>query len=274
MAEQVIESLVEGGKATAGPPLGPALGPTGINIKEVIDAINQKTKDFSGMKVPIKVFIDKAARKFRITVGTPPTSQLIKKELGIEKGSGSPLQDKVADMMIEQAIKVAKMKRDSLHAKDMFGAVKTVIGTCVSMGVLIEGREPKQAIQDINDGKFDAEIKSEKTELTAEERKALEEEKKRLAADAVKRHEEMEAKAKLVIEQMKDKPRSETMHKLKEVGVSELMIEKLLPRESAAGAAAAAGAAEGKPVAGAKPGAEKPGADKAGKAADKGGEKK
>ena len=73
--------------ATAGPPLGPALGPLGINIMNVIKAINDKTKDFEGMKVPVKVIVDTATKDFEITVGTPPTSALIKGELGSEKGS-------------------------------------------------------------------------------------------------------------------------------------------------------------------------------------------
>ena len=77
MSEKV-EALVEGGKASAGPPLGPALGPMGVNIGEVINQINEKTKDFKGMKVPVIVIID--GKNFKIKVGTPPISAMIKKE--------------------------------------------------------------------------------------------------------------------------------------------------------------------------------------------------
>ncbi|HDJ50955.1 MAG TPA: 50S ribosomal protein L11, partial [Thermoprotei archaeon] len=84
MPKQVIEVLVEGGKATPGPPLGPALGPLGVNVAQVVKAINEATKEFEGMKVPVKVIVDVATRQFEIEVGLPPTSALILKELGIE----------------------------------------------------------------------------------------------------------------------------------------------------------------------------------------------
>ena len=81
MAE-TIEVLVEGGKASAGPPLGPALGPLGVNVMQVVNAINEKTKHFDGMKVPVKVIVDPKTKGFEIEVGTPPVTALILKELG------------------------------------------------------------------------------------------------------------------------------------------------------------------------------------------------
>ena len=113
MAE-TIEALVEGGKASAGPPLGPALGPMGVNIMQVINTINEKTKDFQGMKVPVKVIIDPKSKDFTIEVGTPPAASLILNELGAEKGSGAPSTHKIGNLSIDQAIKIAKMKYDSL----------------------------------------------------------------------------------------------------------------------------------------------------------------
>src|SRR3989338_9304221 len=121
-----IRALVEGGKATAGPPLGPALGPLGVPIPKVIAAINEKTKDFAGMQVPVIVKVKKD-RTFEIEVGTPPVSALIKKELKLEKASGNPKAEKVANMLIEQAIKIAKMKEAVLIKNDLRGAVKTVV---------------------------------------------------------------------------------------------------------------------------------------------------
>src|SRR3990167_5702036 len=112
MATETVDALVEGGKASAAPPLGPALGPLGVNIGQVIAKINEKTKSFSGMQVPVKVRVDKQTKTFDIEVGTPPASSLIKKEAKIEKGSGNPLADKVADLRIENIIKIAKMKED------------------------------------------------------------------------------------------------------------------------------------------------------------------
>src|SRR3989338_4925455 len=136
IAKEKVEALVEGGKATAAPPLGPALGPVGVNIGKVVADINKKTESFKGMQVPVKVTVDTSTKEYEITIGTPPASALIKKEAGIEKGSGNPLQDKVADVKIEQIIKVAKMKSDNLLGKTLKEKVKEIIGTCNSMGVM------------------------------------------------------------------------------------------------------------------------------------------
>ena len=262
MSRETIEVLVEGGKATAAPPLGPALGPMGVNIGEVVAKINEKTKAFAGMKVPVKVIIDKDTKAFEIEIGTPPCSQLLKKEAGIEKGSSNPLQDKVADVLIEQIIKIAKMKESALLGKTLKEKVKEVVGTCNSMGILVEGKPAKDAIKDINEGKFDQEIKTEKTELSAEEKKKLGEEKKKLAEEMEKRRAEFEAKAKEIIASMAGQERGKIKAKLKEAKIPDAMIKELLPIE---GAAAAEGApAEGAPAEGAPAeGAPAEGAEKA-----------
>lgn len=243
MAKQSIEQLVEGGKATAAPPMGPALGPLGVNIGQVIIEINKKTAVFKGMQVPVKITVETTDKSFTIEVGTPPVSALIKKEANIEKGSGAPNVDKVADLKIEQIIKIAKMKADALLGKDMFAKVKEVIGTCTSMGVLVEGKEPRAIIAEINTGAFAEEIKAEKTELSAEELKQLEEEKKRLQEEITKRRAELEALAKKIIAEMTGKPRGEIKAKLIEAKIPTLLIDELLPVEGAAapGAAPAAG---------------------------------
>ncbi len=159
MAE-TIEVLVDGGKATPGPPLGPALGPTGINVVQVVGAINEKTRGFVGMKVPVKVIIDQKTKTFEIKVGTPPTSALLFKELGIEKGAGAPKAGKVGNINIEQAKKIAHMKQDSLTGADMKAQVLEVIGTCVSCGITVEGKEAKDMQADIKAGKWDAQLKA------------------------------------------------------------------------------------------------------------------
>jgi len=153
--KQTISALVDGGKASAGPPLGPALGPLGVNIGKVVSAINEKTKSFEGMKVPVKVHVDAATKEFEIEVGTPPTTALIKKELGIEKGAKEPGSENVGNLSMEQAIKIAKIKREDMIASSLKGAVKEVIGTCVTMGVTIEGKPPKQVQKEIDDGAYD-----------------------------------------------------------------------------------------------------------------------
>ncbi|MCD6156863.1 MAG: 50S ribosomal protein L11 [Euryarchaeota archaeon] len=155
MPKQVIEVLVEGGKATPGPPLGPALGPLGVNVAQVVKAINEATKEFEGMKVPVKVIVDVATRQFEIEVGLPPTSALILKELGIEKGSSDPKRDKVGDLSLEQIIKIAKIKKQSMLSYTLKNAVKEVLGTCVSMGVTVMGKDPREVQRMIDVGEIE-----------------------------------------------------------------------------------------------------------------------
>ena len=155
MAKDTVEVLIEGGTATPGPPLGPALGPLGINMMQVVDEINQKTADFAGMKVPVKVMIDRDTKEVDIEIGTPPTTSLIKEELGIEKASHEPGLDIVNDLPIDAALKITRMKFDSLLANDYKAAVKEVMGTCVSMGLSVDGKDPRQAQKDVDAGEYD-----------------------------------------------------------------------------------------------------------------------
>ena len=155
MAKETVEILIDGGKATPGPPLGPAIGPLGINMMQVVEQINQKTADFDGMKVPVKIIVDIGTKAFEVTVGTPPTTALIMDELNIEKGSQDPGTDKVADLTVEQALKIARMKFDALLSNDYKNATKEVIGTCVSMGISVEGKDPREVQQEIDQGAFD-----------------------------------------------------------------------------------------------------------------------
>ncbi|MCK4670143.1 MAG: 50S ribosomal protein L11 [Nanoarchaeota archaeon] len=228
MAKEIVEALIEGGKATAAPPLGPALGPLKVNIGQVVAAINEKTKSFKGMQVPIKVIVDSDTKEFEIEIGTPPAAALIKKEAGITKGSGNPLLDKVADLRIEQIIKIAKMKEDALLGKDLKQKVREIVGTCQSMGVLVEGKTAPEALKAIQEGQFDEQIKAEKTELTAEELKALEEEKKKLQADLEERRKQLEAKAKEIITLNKNKEPKKIKAALVEAKIPPTIIEKTM----------------------------------------------
>jgi len=158
MAKETVEILIDGGKATPGPPLGPAIGPLGINMMQVVEQINQKTADFEGMKVPVKVIVDTSSKEFEVTVGTPPTTALIMDELKIEKGSQDPGTDKVADLKIEQALKVARMKFDALLSADFKNATKEVVGTCVSMGITVEGKDPREVQKEISQGVYDEQL--------------------------------------------------------------------------------------------------------------------
>lgn len=175
-----VDALVEGGKAVAGASMGSTLGPLGVNIGSVISKINEKTKDFKGMKVPVKVIVDSETKEFEITVGTPPATQLIKKEIGIEKGSGEHLRYKAGVIAIEQLIKVAKMKQDSLLANSLKASLKTMVGSCVSLGLLVDGKDPKQVLQEIDKGEYDKVIDSGQTEVPEEKQAQFEELKKEI----------------------------------------------------------------------------------------------
>ena len=154
--KKVVEALVNGGQATAGPPLGPALGPLGVNVLAVVNKINEVTKDYSGMKVPVKVSVDTDNKEFEVSVGTPTTSALIISELGVTKGSGVPNTEKIGDLSMEQAVRIAKMKSPDVLARDLKAAVSEVLGTGVSMGVTVEGKDPREIQKEINEGKHDA----------------------------------------------------------------------------------------------------------------------
>ncbi|MEN4006122.1 MAG: 50S ribosomal protein L11 [Methanobacteriaceae archaeon] len=158
MAKETVELLIEGGKATPGPPLGPAIGPLGINMMQAVEQINSKTNDFAGIKVPVKIIVDVGTKEFEVKVGTPPTTALILDELNIEKGSQDPGMDKVADLSIEQTLKIAKMKFDSLLSNDYKMAAKEVIGTCVSMGITVDGKNPKIVQKEISEGLYDEQL--------------------------------------------------------------------------------------------------------------------
>ncbi len=157
MAE-TIEALVEGGKASAGPPLGPALGPMGVNIMQVINTINEKTKQYNGMKVPVKVIVNPKTKEFDIEIGTPPAASLILAEIGSEKGSSQPKTKPIGSLTIDQVIKIAKMKETNLIGKDLKHKAKEIIGTCLSMGVKVEGKPAKQAQIAIDNGDFDTKL--------------------------------------------------------------------------------------------------------------------
>jgi large subunit ribosomal protein L11 len=153
MGEFVINGLIEGGKASGGPPLGPALGPLGVNINAIVAEINKKTEQFSGIKIPVKVIVDTETKQFKVEVGAPPTSALILKELGVQ--SGAKAKDEViGSITIEQAKKIANSKEAMLYGHTLADRVKQVIGTCKSMGVKVENEDPKAIIERINKGEL------------------------------------------------------------------------------------------------------------------------
>jgi len=156
--KQTISSLVTGGEASAGPPLGPALGPMGVNILEIINTINEKTKEFKGMKIPVSVSVDSDTKKWEIEVGIPSASALLLKEAGIQKGSGTSGTEWVGEVSADMIAKIAKVKLETSYASSLKSVAKQIVGTCVSLGIKVEGKTPKEFTAEINEGKWDSKL--------------------------------------------------------------------------------------------------------------------
>jgi len=154
----IVEALVEGGKASGGPPIGPALGPTGVNIFQVVTKINEVTQPFAGLKVPVKIIVNPNDKSFEIEVGTPPTSALILKEVGASKGSGTPNTNIIGNITIDQLKNIAKGKAEDLSAQTMKAAVMIISGSCSQMGVNIEGKTAKEFQAEVRSGTWDAQL--------------------------------------------------------------------------------------------------------------------
>lgn len=158
MAKESVDVLIVGGKASAAPPLGPALGPKGVNIGKVVADINTKTKDFAGMQVPVKVIIDTETKTYEIEIGTPPASALVKQEAGIKKAAGNPLTDVAGDLSFDQVMKISRMKDGNLTGKNTKMKVKEIVGTCRSMGITIDGKKAVDVHSEIDAGNYDAKL--------------------------------------------------------------------------------------------------------------------
>ena len=154
--KQTISSLVTGGEASAGPPLGPALGPMGVNIMQVIEAINEKTKEFKGMKIPVTVSVDADTKEWEIEVGIPSASALLLKEAWIQKGSSTSGTEWAGDITADSIVKVANVKLETSYASSLKSVAKQIVGTCGSLGIKIEGKTPKEFTAEVNEGKWDS----------------------------------------------------------------------------------------------------------------------
>lgn len=156
--KKIINALVTGGEASAGPPLGPALGPLGVNVLGIVTEINKQTEDFKGMRVPVKVEVDQETKQFTITIGTPTTSALIAKESGSPKGSAKPNVDFVGDLSFDKVVSIAKSKMTGSYANSVRSAVREVVGSCVSMGVKVEGKDPREFMAELDAGNWDSKL--------------------------------------------------------------------------------------------------------------------
>jgi len=157
----VVMALVTGGSASGGPPIGPAVGPTGINIKDVVDEINEQTMIFKGLTVPVRIECDPETKQFKIFIETPSTASLLLKEAGVEKGSSSCSEEKIADLTLEQVITVVEAKKGKFLDKTFKSAVKTALGTALSIGVTVDGEDPREIQKRLENGEFDDKIKGE-----------------------------------------------------------------------------------------------------------------
>ncbi len=162
----VIKLIVDGGAMKPGPTIAQQLGPKGINIGKVIDDINKATVNFKGVKVPVELDVNEKSKTYEIKVFSPPVAELLKKELGLEKGSGQAGKVKIANAGIENIINIAQTKLPNMLARDLKNAVKLVLGSCVSLGILVENKSPVEVIAEVNAGKYDSEIKQPKTSVS------------------------------------------------------------------------------------------------------------
>ena len=149
-----IEALVPGGQANPGPPLGPELGPTPVDVQAVVNDINEQTAAFDGTEVPVTIEYEDDG-SYEIEVGVPPTAALVKDEAGFDTGSGEPQKEFVADLSIDQVKNIAEQKHPDLLAYDTKNAAKEVVGTCASMGVTIEGVDAREFKAKVDDGEYD-----------------------------------------------------------------------------------------------------------------------
>jgi len=149
-----IKLLVDGGAMKPGPALSQKMGPLGINLGKVISEVNRVTSEFRGMKVPVIMDIDTKTKNFTLKTLTPPTSELLKKEFGVETGAQQPNKIKVANAPFESIVKIAKIKQPDMFVNSLKEAVKSVLGTCTSIGILVESKDPKEITMEVNQGKW------------------------------------------------------------------------------------------------------------------------
>ena len=153
--EKIIKVQIEGGKASTEPPLGPALAEAGLDAAEVVEKLNEITKPYEGMTVEVRIVVDVETKKYRIDLGLPTTTSLLLKFAGTSEPSGDPMHKKVGDIKIEHVIKVAIMKRPEMNSKTLKAAVKCILGSARSIGLTVEGKDPKEVLKEVEQGVYD-----------------------------------------------------------------------------------------------------------------------
>jgi large subunit ribosomal protein L11 len=197
-----IKLIVEGGAMKPGPAIAQQLGPMGINLGKVISDVNTATAGFKGLKVPVELDVNPKTKAYTIEVLSPPMAELIKKELKLEAGSGEAGKNYVGNISLEQIVGIAKTKQPGLLARNLKNAVKLAVGSCVSLGIMVDCKNGKEIMRDIEAGKYDKEINNQITEPSAEKKKKIEEFWKNLSAQQ-ERTKKAAAEAKAAEEEAK-----------------------------------------------------------------------
>jgi large subunit ribosomal protein L11 len=158
MVEKTFNFIVNGGEATGGPPIGPALGPLGVNIMTIVNKINEETAEYKGVPIPVDISIDTDTKEFTVKVGMLSTFALITQALGIQKGSQTPNTDFVGDLTFDQLLEIARRKRDGLFSASLKAAVREIVGSCQSMGVTIDSQPAGEIQAQIGSGEYDPKL--------------------------------------------------------------------------------------------------------------------
>ncbi len=141
MAKEAVAKIklqIPGGQATPAPPVGPALGQHGVNIGQFVTQFNEKTKDAQGMTLPVEISVFKD-KSFTFIIKSPPAAVLLKKAVGVAKGSSEPNREKVGSVTKEQVEEIAKIKLPDLNVNKIDMAARIIAGTAQSMGIKVEG---------------------------------------------------------------------------------------------------------------------------------------
>lgn len=158
MVEKTFNFIVNGGEASGGPPIGPALGPLGVNIMAIVNKINEQTAEYMGVKVPVDVTVDTDTKAFTVKVGMLSTYALVTQALGIQGGSPTPNTEFVGDLTFDQLVDVARRKMEGLFSASLKTAVREIIGSCQSMGITIEGHPAGEVQALVGSGEYDSRL--------------------------------------------------------------------------------------------------------------------
>ncbi len=154
-----VRIKVRGGKATPEPPLGPSISQYGLNVDEVVNKINEVTKVYEGLEVTVDIHVNTDTKEYRIEVKSPSTTSLLLSMAGADKPSGDPAHTKVGNISLEDAIKVAIMKKRDLNAKTLKAALKSIVSSAATIGLTVEKKDPYQVVKEIAEGVYDDLIK-------------------------------------------------------------------------------------------------------------------